>query len=278
MIAHSLLSKLVEVPGFPCVIENTGLCTALAQVIVSEPYGDETGARILADMSTRAFRQPDPAVALECRLRLTSAFTFELFQWTEARIRSGACPWLFTRLIVPLLAPNRDGSPNRFHRAFVGFGGDRLLIHVLAVTDGNLGILSVCLGVLRLVWFGGLSAPVPSDCGPVSNAVAVLAKHGLLKGPRFHQESGHIARVFNLEQVWEAILHRLLWPAIAKDSGGEVVYCPVCLEAFVAKSPGQLLPCFHRFHVQCLSAWLAKKPQCPVCRLCVFDMFCGSAA
>uniref|UniRef100_A0AAV1UKP6 RING-type domain-containing protein n=1 Tax=Peronospora matthiolae TaxID=2874970 RepID=A0AAV1UKP6_9STRA len=42
--------------------------------------------------------------------------------------------------------------------------------------------------------------------------------------------------------------------------------CPVCLSAFQVHSHVRLLPCFHRFHLECIDPWLLEKPQCPVCK------------
>jgi len=44
------------------------------------------------------------------------------------------------------------------------------------------------------------------------------------------------------------------------------VQCSVCLEAFQPGEELRLLPCFHRFHVSCIDAWLARNPACPVCK------------
>ncbi|CAI5709052.1 unnamed protein product [Hyaloperonospora brassicae] len=42
--------------------------------------------------------------------------------------------------------------------------------------------------------------------------------------------------------------------------------CTVCLSAFHVNSHVRILPCFHRFHLECIDPWLAEKPQCPLCK------------
>nr|GLL48430.1 E3 ubiquitin-protein ligase ATL23-like [Ipomoea trifida] len=43
--------------------------------------------------------------------------------------------------------------------------------------------------------------------------------------------------------------------------------CAVCLEDIGSDEPVRLIPgCNHGFHVECADAWLAKHPDCPLCR------------
>lgn len=42
--------------------------------------------------------------------------------------------------------------------------------------------------------------------------------------------------------------------------------CSVCLEAFRAGEELRVLPCFHRYHMQCIDQWLARSPACPICK------------
>lgn len=42
--------------------------------------------------------------------------------------------------------------------------------------------------------------------------------------------------------------------------------CPTCLEPFDAdRDPPVFTRCGHRFHLQCLYAWLERKQTCPLC-------------
>ena len=42
--------------------------------------------------------------------------------------------------------------------------------------------------------------------------------------------------------------------------------CPTCLEPFdAAAEPPVFTRCGHRFHLQCLYAWLERKQTCPLC-------------
>ncbi|ETP08281.1 hypothetical protein F441_15719 [Phytophthora nicotianae CJ01A1] len=42
--------------------------------------------------------------------------------------------------------------------------------------------------------------------------------------------------------------------------------CTVCLSAFQVNSPVRMMPCFHRFHPQCIDPWLQEKGLCPICK------------
>ncbi len=41
--------------------------------------------------------------------------------------------------------------------------------------------------------------------------------------------------------------------------------CQVCYETFVVGERFKMLPCLHKYHVNCIDAWLVRKPTCPVC-------------
>jgi len=42
--------------------------------------------------------------------------------------------------------------------------------------------------------------------------------------------------------------------------------CMVCLEGFKDGEGLRILPCLHRYHVQCIDPWLAQNRHCPVCK------------
>eukprot|EP01120_Amphizonella_sp_Union-15-10_P014995 TRINITY_DN7521_c0_g1_i1.p1 TRINITY_DN7521_c0_g1~~TRINITY_DN7521_c0_g1_i1.p1 ORF type:complete len:208 (-),score=15.43 TRINITY_DN7521_c0_g1_i1:123-746(-) len=42
--------------------------------------------------------------------------------------------------------------------------------------------------------------------------------------------------------------------------------CPICLEHFTVGESIRTLPCFHKFHVQCIDHWLSVQARCAVCR------------
>lgn len=59
-----------------------------------------------------------------------------------------------------------------------------------------------------------------------------------------------------------------------KESGNENLEpdledCPVCLEEFLPGEQIIRLPCFHRFHIGCLTQWLIICGECPYCRAIV---------
>ncbi|KAI3880255.1 hypothetical protein MKW92_023043 [Papaver armeniacum] len=42
--------------------------------------------------------------------------------------------------------------------------------------------------------------------------------------------------------------------------------CSICLEEFGTQRPVMNLPCFHKYHSDCLLPWLANHSHCPYCR------------
>jgi hypothetical protein len=47
--------------------------------------------------------------------------------------------------------------------------------------------------------------------------------------------------------------------------------CPICLDN-LQQEFARLIPCAHRFHVQCIDVWLSSNNTCPYCRSPVFGM------
>lgn len=47
--------------------------------------------------------------------------------------------------------------------------------------------------------------------------------------------------------------------------------CMICLESFIIGRKIITLPCFHIFHVKCISNWLKKKRSCPICKYSIDD-------
>ncbi|CAI5712616.1 hypothetical protein KXD40_001642 [Peronospora effusa] len=42
--------------------------------------------------------------------------------------------------------------------------------------------------------------------------------------------------------------------------------CIVCLRAFQVDDRVRMMPCFHRFHLECIDPWLKEKASCPICK------------
>ncbi|KAG7397337.1 hypothetical protein PHYBOEH_000849 [Phytophthora boehmeriae] len=59
-------------------------------------------------------------------------------------------------------------------------------------------------------------------------------------------------------------------PVIAVTEGmleaSENASCAVCLHAFQVDANVRMMPCFHRFHPDCIDPWLQEKASCPVCK------------
>ncbi|OQR85603.1 hypothetical protein ACHHYP_20563 [Achlya hypogyna] len=52
-----------------------------------------------------------------------------------------------------------------------------------------------------------------------------------------------------------------------KDTTGlENIQCSICLEDLTLGSQARMVPCFHRFHPECIDPWLSEKAECPICK------------
>lgn len=53
---------------------------------------------------------------------------------------------------------------------------------------------------------------------------------------------------------------------IFKPGTGDEQRCSICLIDFEEGEKLSLIPCFHRFHTECITPWLEENPSCPICR------------
>lgn len=60
-------------------------------------------------------------------------------------------------------------------------------------------------------------------------------------------------------------IEKLVWDG-RKDGN---IFCSICRDTFTLGEDILVLPCKHRYHVECIKTWLKRKDTCPVCRLCV---------
>ena len=42
--------------------------------------------------------------------------------------------------------------------------------------------------------------------------------------------------------------------------------CPICFDPYCDNDQLRVLPCMHRFHVECVDVWLVKNKSCPLCK------------
>ncbi|CAE7556013.1 RNF43 [Symbiodinium natans] len=42
--------------------------------------------------------------------------------------------------------------------------------------------------------------------------------------------------------------------------------CCICLEDFAEEQQLRILPCFHRYHQDCIDEWLGRSDECPLCK------------
>lgn len=55
-------------------------------------------------------------------------------------------------------------------------------------------------------------------------------------------------------------------PTTTYREGGEDRQCVVCITDFKTGEQVRTLPCFHKFHKQCIDEWLARDNKCPICK------------
>mmetsp|Transcript_17494 Transcript_17494/g.17429 ORF Transcript_17494/g.17429 Transcript_17494/m.17429 type:complete len:157 (-) Transcript_17494:30-500(-) len=51
-----------------------------------------------------------------------------------------------------------------------------------------------------------------------------------------------------------------------KTPEANINQCTVCLEDFRAREKVRIMPCGHRFHLQCIDVWLMRQSNCPNCK------------
>ncbi|GJQ10866.1 hypothetical protein GpartN1_g2657.t1 [Galdieria partita] len=83
------------------------------------------------------------------------------------------------------------------------------------------------------------------------------------------------------ENKGKNILERILFAVYLKGNDEEAEWlfnqvlrdhniCVICLEDFEVDCSIRMLHCAHFFHSNCLSQWLSKSTQCPLCKVCVY--------
>ena len=48
--------------------------------------------------------------------------------------------------------------------------------------------------------------------------------------------------------------------------------CLICLEEYVNNDNVIYLPCFHIFHKKCITQWIKKQANCPLCKININDI------
>ena len=51
---------------------------------------------------------------------------------------------------------------------------------------------------------------------------------------------------------------------IPEDSAVSEIYNPICLEA-MSEPPSCAMPCYHNFHHDCITLWMTRGSNCPLC-------------
>ena len=46
--------------------------------------------------------------------------------------------------------------------------------------------------------------------------------------------------------------------------------CCICMEDYAVKDRVRILPCFHRFHANCIGSWVKRHNTCPLCNETIF--------
>lgn len=77
---------------------------------------------------------------------------------------------------------------------------------------------------------------------------------------------GALSRV-GLDAAAVASLPVTLYRRPPDGEGADAAQCPICLGEFEEGEEVKALPpCGHRFHPECVDAWLRSQPTCPLCR------------
>ena len=42
--------------------------------------------------------------------------------------------------------------------------------------------------------------------------------------------------------------------------------CVICIADYLPGDDLKVLPCLHRFHIECIENWLKSSPLCPICK------------
>lgn len=54
---------------------------------------------------------------------------------------------------------------------------------------------------------------------------------------------------------------------LGAKGGGTLSTCAICIEDYSDGDKLRVLPCNHRFHMECIDQWLSsRKPLCPICK------------
>jgi len=59
---------------------------------------------------------------------------------------------------------------------------------------------------------------------------------------------------------------RSLPVTIVEEADEDLYRCSICLSDFEKGDTLKTLPCFHKYHLDCIDQWLIKKKTCPVCQ------------
>lgn len=51
-----------------------------------------------------------------------------------------------------------------------------------------------------------------------------------------------------------------------EDNEDDREQCAICFDSYCDKDQLRVLPCMHRFHMECVDAWLVKNKSCPLCK------------
>jgi len=83
--------------------------------------------------------------------------------------------------------------------------------------------------------------------------------------PRYSNDQLQTHVVHNLDELVRNIIPFSIYTAkYANEESPRD--CVICLGEFKDNDLGTLPLCSHSFHLECIEAWLRKKPNCPLCR------------
>ena len=100
-----------------------------------------------------------------------------------------------------------------------------------------------------------------------------LIKLALKKNEKTKQKKPIISNEYNLFKQEEGILPDFarnlpitIFHVYQYNNDNITKTCSICLDEFIIGKKYITLPCFHFFHIKCISDWLKKDKCCPLCK------------
>lgn len=158
---------------------------------------------------------------------------------------------------IDVLGMRSDFEPSSLDAAArLGVFGAVLYLYILCkVLSHRMPDAKIGFGVLETSRAGGVQQEPPEGAGAGDGSEGT--------GISFAVPG---ASVEEISSATAMVRHESL-SVSAVESPSEDLSCVVCCEAIEEGHSVRVLPCLHRFHVDCVDQWLVRSRTCPVCKL-----------